>query len=138
VLETSLLAMFAISAMANLSLFDFELSWEFVQDRLGRLWAVPFGGYYWNPEFKAISDFLTKLGVAMPMGILFYLRFRPDLSDYGRALTAGWLLLTASFFAIVELGQVFLPTRFPESTDVLIGVAAVIAGMLVTRPFARS
>jgi glycopeptide antibiotics resistance protein len=135
VLELGLLLSMGIYAVTNLSPFDFVLSGDFVQDRIGRLWAVPFAGYQWNQEFKALSDFMTKLAMALPLGALFQMRFRPHASDYRRTLTWGWLLLTGSFLAVVEFGQVLLPSRYPESTDVLIGILAVWLGIRLSKPF---
>jgi VanZ family protein len=135
-LEAGLALSLLVYGAINLTPFDFSLSRELIAERIGRLTSVPFAGYYQNQEFKALADLLTKITIALPLGVLFHLRARPDLSPYRRTLTAGWLLVTGLFFLGVEFGQVLLPTRFPESTDVLIGVFAVWLGMRVTRPFA--
>lgn len=136
VLEAGLLLAAVLYAAYNLSPFDFSLSRQLIADRLGRLASVPFSGYYQNHEFKALADLFTKLVLAMPLGVLFQLRVRPESSAYHRSIVTGWLLLTGLFFLGVEFGQVLLPSRFPESTDVLIGIAAVWLGMRATRPFA--
>jgi VanZ family protein len=119
----------------NLTPFDFSFSREMAFSRLDRFARVPFHGYYQNPEFKALRDAFTKISLALPFGLLFQLRFRPDLGAYRRTVTTGWLLLTALFFSVVELGQVFVRGRFPDNTDVLLAIAGVWLGIRVTRPF---
>jgi VanZ family protein len=124
-----------VYAAYNLSPFDFSFSSELVAGRIGRLTNVPFHGYYLNQEFKALRDVFVKVGLALPLGVFFVLRFRPDRLTSGRAVTAGWLLLTALFFTAVEAGQVILPSRYPDNTDVLLAVAAVWLGTRITRRF---
>jgi glycopeptide antibiotics resistance protein len=134
-LEAGLALAMIVYAAANLSPFDFTLSRDVVLERAGRLMSIPFTGYYQNQEFKALSDLLTKMAMTMPLGVLFQLRARPHASPYRRLLTSGWLLFAGLFFLAVEGGQVLLPSRFPESTDILIGIFAVWLGMRLTRPF---
>ena len=37
-------------------------------------------------------------------------------------------VMTAVFFAVVEAGQILLPTRYPDSTDILLGLTGVLVG----------
>jgi hypothetical protein len=46
-----------------------------------------------------------------------------------RLLLAGWMLFGFAVFGAIEAGQFFLPGRFPDPTDVLVGAAAVLAGL---------
>jgi hypothetical protein len=41
--------------------------------------------------------------------------------------------MTALFFAVVEAGQILLPTRYPDSTDILLGLAGVVVGNWLVR-----
>jgi len=45
----------------------------------------------------------------------------------------GILLAGATIFGVVELGQVFLPSRYPDGTDVLLGTFGTCCGALGTR-----
>ena len=47
-------------------------------------------------------------------------------------------VLTAMFFAVVEAGQLLLPTRYPDNTDILLGLAGVLAGSWMVRRFGAS
>jgi glycopeptide antibiotics resistance protein len=134
-----LTAALALSALFyvlyNLSPFNFTFSRAQVAGRAGMLLRVPFAGYYQNPEFKALADACIKIAIALPFGVLFQLGWQPDKNRFGRLLQSGWLVLTGIFFAAVEVGQVFLPSRYPDDTDILLAVLAVWIGMRVTRPF---
>ncbi|MEO7192303.1 MAG: VanZ family protein [Vicinamibacterales bacterium] len=123
-------------AVYNLAPFDFVFSHEMIATRLGRLRGVPFFGYYQNPEFKALRDLFVKLGLALPFGLLYQIGFEPEQSAYRRTLIAVWLVATAAFFSVVELGQVFLPSRYPDDTDIIIATAGVWIGVRIARPFA--
>jgi VanZ family protein len=121
----------------NWAPFDFQVTREMVTTRAGLLAGVPFFGYYVNPEFKAMRDLLTKVSMALPFGLIVHFGFRPDRSRYPRFVAAGWLLAGSMFFAAVEVGQVFLPSRYPDDTDILIAVVSMWLGIHVARPFMR-
>jgi len=124
-------------AAYNWSPFDFVFSSRQMEHRAGMLARVPFFAYYVNPEFKALRDACLKLSLALPLGVLFQLRWPPERTSAPRVLTAGWLVLTGLFFTVVEIGQIFLPSRYPDNSDILTGVIAVWLGIVATRPFTR-
>jgi VanZ family protein len=125
-------------AAYNLSPFDFTFSRAQVASRAGMLAGVPFHAYYVNQEFKALADLFLKVSLALPLGVLFQMRWRPDDSPFRRSLVTGWLVVSAAFFSAVEVGQVFLPSRFPDNSDIILGVGAVWLGMRLARPFSRA
>jgi glycopeptide antibiotics resistance protein len=131
----SLIAVTGLYVVYNWTPFDFNLSEEFVAGRVGRLLAVPFAGYYQNAEFKALSDATIKLSLSVPFGVLLQFLVRPDRVPYRRSATLLVLILATVFFAVVEFGQVLLPSRYPDNTDVLLAVLGVWAGMRFTRQF---
>ena len=137
-LGLSLVVTTAFYVLYNWSPFDFSTSPDFVAGRLGRLLVVPFAGYYQNAEFKALSDATTKLALTVPFGVLLQLFVRPARLTRRRSATALLIGAAAVFFALVEFGQVLLPSRYPDNTDVLLAVAGVWAGMRVTRQFQRT
>jgi len=134
---TALVGAALLYAAYNLSPFDFVLSNDFIARRLRMLTGVPFRGYYQNQEFKALADIFIKVGMALPFGLLFQVRFRPDLSRTPRLMTAAWVAATGLFFLGVELGQVLVPSRYPDNTDVLLAIAGVWLGMRVAGPFVK-
>jgi glycopeptide antibiotics resistance protein len=103
----------------NWSPFDFVLSGEFARRRLEALNWVPFYSYYQNPEFKAAMDLVSKMCIAAPLGIAAAI----GLSRGGPFLRLQWFLCgigAVVLFTVVEIGQLLLPGRYPDITDILI------------------
>jgi glycopeptide antibiotics resistance protein len=114
--------------------FDFTASRELIRERLPLLVQVPFYGYYQNPELKAATDFLTKILLAMPIGISSACVLTPDrMMPYPKASWFLASLIAAMFFAIIEVGQVLLPQRYPDMTDVIIAMLGFGLGALLAR-----
>jgi glycopeptide antibiotics resistance protein len=137
--QTWMTAGLALAALVyilyNLAPFNFTFSRAQVASRAGMLLRFPFAAYYLNPEFKALADASIKMAISIPFGILFQLGWHPNQRRFGRLLELGWLMLTTLFFATVEVGQVFLPSRFPDDTDILLAAFAVWLGIRLARPF---
>jgi VanZ family protein len=69
---------------------------------------------------------LTKLSLSMPFGAMASFVVRPRAN---RVILLGWIVVSAGVFGILEFGQLFLPTRTPDPTDVLTGVLGTAAGL---------
>jgi glycopeptide antibiotics resistance protein len=133
---SAIFAAAALYVIYNWSPFDFQVSRMMVAERLPMLAAVPFSNYYQNTELQAVSDFATKLLVAMPLGIVAGLLV---LGRGARFPRVGWvttLALAVVFFTAVEAGQLFLRSRYPDDTDILIAVLGFTAGVWLTMQFA--
>jgi glycopeptide antibiotics resistance protein len=118
----------------NWSPFDFVVNSDLLRGRLQALVRVPFYGYYQNPEPKAAADFLTKLLVAMPLGIsVGALLSRNPATAFKRLQWTFCSLGALMLFTTVELGQTLIPQRYPDNTDVLISVLGFTAGAIVQR-----
>jgi VanZ family protein len=104
-----------------------------ITSRLPRLLSAPFLGYYVNPEFKAMRDLFLKMALGFPLGLFVRLAMAP--SSAGPWRTVASLTAIALFSATLEVGQVFLPSRFPDNTDVLLATAAAWLGMRLADPF---
>jgi glycopeptide antibiotics resistance protein len=81
---------------------------------------------------NAFNDVLVKLGLSIPLGlILAFVQRSPQ------TITAGLLALitvvVASGFAVIEAGQLLLPSRVPDATDVYTGTVGTIVGLLIGR-----
>jgi VanZ family protein len=120
--------------------YDFVVDAEGIRQKLERVSIVPFSGYR-GSDLNAFNDLLVKLGLAIPFGLVA--TFVARGTAWPRLLLLAWLALAAAVFGTVEVGQFFLPTRVPDPTDVLIGVAGTYAGLVLGRwlhghtPFAR-
>ncbi len=113
--------------------FAFELSPTLVKERLGLIVRVPFLAYYQGSEFRAITEVAHKVGFFLPLGALAGV-LRMQLNQDQRLIWPDALLLAGAFsvaFAI-ELGQVAMPLKSPDSTDMLlmwVGAAIGLAGV---------
>jgi VanZ family protein len=92
---------------------------------------LPFAGYYRGSELKAFSDLLLKVWLSLPLGAAAgWAMFR---QTPGRVAFTAWFVLATGFFAGVEAGQLLLPSRVPDPTDVLTGVVTSGLGLWLAR-----
>jgi glycopeptide antibiotics resistance protein len=97
--------------------FDFRADGTFVRERLSFLERVPFEVYYYGTEFRAITEVFHKTLFFAPLGAL--------LAWWVSSLSWRWrgYAAAAALFVVVvaglgiELGQVLLPGKFPDTTD---------------------
>ena len=119
--------------------FEFTFDRERVALGLRAISAVPLTHHYWSQEFHAFTEMLRKALLALPLGALLY----PAWPDRGRsyvprlrttlAVVGGFGLLF-----VIELGQVFLPGRLPDITDVMIGDIGIMIGLWLAARLARA
>jgi glycopeptide antibiotics resistance protein len=97
--------------------FDFHIDGAFIRERLGFLSKVPFETYYYGTEFRAVTEVFHKLLFFAPLG--FFLAWFVARVSWRWRTVAG----LAAFLALlavplgIELGQVLLPDKFPDTTD---------------------
>ena len=114
--------------------FNFVVTGEMFRERTPALFDVPFRSYYWANPFNALGEALTKILLGVPVGLLLTLFLPRPRSMTGRVIAfTGILLAGVAIFAGVEVGQVFLPSRYPDGTDVLLGTIGTCCGALGTR-----
>jgi glycopeptide antibiotics resistance protein len=109
--------------------FDFRFDWSFLRERARLFLEVPFYSYYYGTEFRAVTELLHKILFFAPLGALL---------AYGRPKRSHPLIQTIySLFVIgvllsvplgIELGQVALPNKNPDSTDLFLEFAGGCAG----------
>jgi VanZ family protein len=97
--------------------------------KLASISLLPFAGYGAGSYLNSLSDLLTKLGVSLPLGVSAAFLFQRSRGPVAAAL----LLAIAALLATIETGQLFLPTRYPDPTDVLVGVTGACIGLVVGR-----
>lgn len=113
--------------------FDFRADGTFIKSRLDFVQRVPFEVYYFGTEYRAITEVLHKTLFFMPLGaFLAWLVANLPYLWRGPAniLAAGHLVL----FALgIEVGQVLLPSKFPDTTDWLLESLGGLAGFVLVR-----
>lgn len=107
--------------------YDFALDNDQIRRKLARMSLVPFAGYRSGSDLNAFSNLLTKLALSAPLGVAAAFAFASVFSHrwirLALALTLAGLALGA-----IEIGQMFLPDRVPDPTDVLVGVIGSYGG----------
>jgi glycopeptide antibiotics resistance protein len=124
-------------AIVNWSPFDFLLSRTLFETRWPELIQVPFKAYYDDSEVRAIGDFAGKFGMAFPVGLFTGFLVESHQRQFRRLFFLASAILAAGFFLTVEIGQIFLPSRFPDVTDVFIAMLAFVAGLALPQALDR-
>jgi glycopeptide antibiotics resistance protein len=97
--------------------FDFRTDAAFIRERMGFLWRVPFEVYYYGTEFRAITEVFHKTLFFAPFGaLLAWFVYGLPWTWRGYAAAGAMLAIVATALGI-ELGQVLLPGKFPDTTD---------------------
>ena len=108
--------------------YDFTVDTEAIRRKLGRMSLLPFAGYRSGSYLNALNNLLTKVALALPLGLAAAYVVRPGAMPRA-LLTGGGFVFGLAVFGAIETGQFFLPGRFPDPTDVLVGAVAVVAGL---------
>ena len=114
-----------VLAMYHWQPYDFAIDRTRIREKLGNISLIPFAGYARSRWLNAMTDVLTKLSLAIPFGAIASLVTRRRAN---RVILLGWIAVAAGVFGILEFGQLFIPTRVPDPTDVLTGVLGTAAG----------
>ena len=128
-----LVLVIAILVYSELTPFDWIQSAAELPGRVAKIEWLPFGAYYGADPQSALFDFGKKLLLAGPLGFLIALRRRncPPAGAQFAAVAAGFIL-----GGILEVAQIFLRSRGPAVTDVLLLTAASFCGALIFERFA--
>jgi glycopeptide antibiotics resistance protein len=118
--------------------FDFVADGRFVRSRLPLMFRVPFHSYYWAMPISAFAEASAKLLLGIPVGALLQWMWLPTSRGLLRAQAIAIALLSGALFLGIELGQLLLPTRVPDQTDVYIGTAGAIVGLIAVRLVMRN
>lgn len=113
--------------------FDFRTDGAFIKGRLGFVHRVPFEVYYFGTEYRAVTEVLHKTLFFAPLGALlaWLVAGLPYLWRGPANVLAAVLVV---LFALgIELGQVLLPDKIPDTTDVLLESLGGIAGLVLVR-----
>jgi glycopeptide antibiotics resistance protein len=93
------------------------------------LWVVPFTNYYYGSEYHAFTEICRKWMLGIPIGAFLSLAMpRPASRSIARLQNLIVLAAGVALFGTLEAGQLFLPARLADVTDVLIAVLGVETG----------
>jgi glycopeptide antibiotics resistance protein len=93
--------------------FDFRFDQPYIFERMQSFALIPFAEYYSGNYLNAFNDIIQKTLLFAPLGML--------LNSLILSRRPGWIIAIAFVVAgVLELGQLFLPSRNPGITDLLI------------------
>jgi VanZ family protein len=121
------LAWVGVIALYHWMPYDFTADSAMIRHRLATLSLVPFASYAAGSDLQALNTFLTKMALAAPLGLLS----APVTGSASRAAILARVAGAAIVFTGIEAGQLFLPTRVPDPSDVLVGTMGYCAGLAV-------
>jgi len=111
--------------------FDFRTDAAFIRERMGFLERVPFEVYYYGTEFRAVTEVFHKTLFFAPLGaLLAWFVYGLPWTWRGYAAAGSQLAIIVTALGI-ELGQVLLPDKFPDTTDWFLESLGGILGYVV-------
>lgn len=112
--------------------YNFRTEGVFLEAALAALTRLPFLMLYQGSEFQAVNEMLRKLGFFLPGGIIWGVAVHKGNGSKGKAGILGVLALVSLAF-VVEIGQLFLPMKFADFTDVLIMTSGGVLGLKIAQ-----
>jgi glycopeptide antibiotics resistance protein len=107
--------------------FNFTGDKEFIRVAYDGLWVAPFAKLYRGSEFNAISQILAKSIFFLPIGVIV-----PWTLNSRHWLMIPCATAAASLVGLgIELGQVMLPGKFADFTDILFYTSGALVGVFL-------
>jgi glycopeptide antibiotics resistance protein len=113
--------------------FEIDADRNLLRERLPLLTSVPFRNYYYGTEFRAITELFHKLLFPAPLGALLAvarLQIR-RFSPWRGVFTLFALVLILLVPLGLEIGQLAMPAKHPDSTDWFLMVLGGAAGFVL-------
>jgi len=118
--------------------FDFQWDRASAMERLASLRRAPFQTYWVDSEYRALTEVLHKTLFFAPLGAALAVTVSSIQRRRARALaTVAAFLLIAAVAVGIELGQVFLPNKVPDSTDAMLMIGGGALGFLAVLALRR-
>jgi glycopeptide antibiotics resistance protein len=121
--------------------FDFQFTADFFHARFREIPWIPLKAYY--PYYAAtpltgLHEVLRRCLAGVPLG-LFLRSAWPTAGDrrvrFRQAVVC--IAIATIVMIAIEIGQIFVPTRFPDLTDVMFGVIGASLGSALSAAVAR-
>lgn len=110
--------------------FDFSVEYGLIKNVREMLTRMPFLSLYQGTEFRAINEIIRKIALFVPGGLI--LGLAASKSKGSKRVDWPLLLLVAS---IIEFGQLFLPGKVADTTDILLFFIGGWLGLRLTKAF---
>jgi hypothetical protein len=119
---------------------NYALTSETAKGALPHLSVVPLDSYrlYSASPFQALHEMLVKMLLGVPLGLLLRLTWRvADEQPLHRLQDIATICIATIVLVVIALGQLSPPMRFPDVSDILIGVIGALAGTAIGAAVAR-
>lgn len=109
--------------------YNFNTDRAHILESLSTLKQIPFHIYYYGTEFRAITEVFHKILFFMPYGILSVIIFRTYKTDTPPHSIGTFTLIIGAFAGlIIESGQLLLPGKHADITDLMLEILGVLLG----------
>ncbi|WKJ89438.1 VanZ family protein [Methylomonas montana] len=117
--------------------YPFGFEWDYVNfsNFSDRFFRIPFYAYYYGTEYRAITEVFHKILFFIPLGVIIGQGVRFIVNRYKSIMIA--LVLIACTSLVVELGQMFLPNKNADITDVVLEILGGYIGFVVSANLAQ-
>jgi VanZ family protein len=114
--------------------FAFDLTPAHVRERMQQMSLLPLRQYQFETGAQLLAQAMLKGGLGIPLGLCLAVATADAWRDAPYGETLRWtlaLLMGVLVFGVIEAGQLFLPQRVPDVTDVLWGTLGTAAGLRI-------
>lgn len=112
--------------------FEFTHDRALIASRLDGFFRVPFFALYVGSEFNAITQVLIRLFLFAPLGVMWaYVAGLASTGGARRLLGLSGLFYSAALALGIEVGEVAMPSKIADSTEVIICAAGAAVGFFV-------
>ena len=116
--------------------YDILVERRFIEYQLGRFFRAPMYAYYQSSGLQALSAVFRKVFFFLPLGIFLAVALKPFAKFNVKSIFNFLaLLLCAGSGLFIELGQVIMPHKLPDTMDVLFNTGGGFLGFLATNRF---
>jgi len=118
--------------------FDFHGTLPYLRARLGPLRPAPFTSYVFATPVHALAKMIQTSLSFVPLGAAMAVLSVPYEKTRRWGLAVATAILSLTLFALIlELGQMLLPSRYPDLSDLILEVLGGAAGFWAARALWR-
>lgn len=128
------LAWIGVLAFYHWKPFAFDLTPAHVRERMLQMSLLPLRQYQFETGAQLLAQAMVKGGLGIPLGLCLAVATADVWRGTASGETLRWtlaLLMAVLVFGAIEAGQLFLPQRVPDVTDVIWGTLGTAAGLRI-------
>ncbi|MDP3441731.1 MAG: VanZ family protein, partial [Ignavibacteria bacterium] len=111
--------------------FNFMTDYFYIVSRIKSVNLIPLRLYIEKPYLYSLFNMVEVVLYFIPLGIIFFLFVRAKMTKDNYKVIFFVFTIGICFFAgLVEFGQIFIPSRYPDITDWLLMIVGGFIGFL--------